>query len=82
MFPHESVAIAYDNAEFANRPHEPARKCFAASPPQSSHPWDVDVIGGGVIGVGVAIDAASRGYDVLLPELKRLRQAGNLQPQH
>src|SRR6267154_1858870 len=31
-------------------------------------PWDMIVIGGGATGVGVAIDAASRGYDVLLLE--------------
>jgi glycerol-3-phosphate dehydrogenase len=35
-----------------------------------THPkaWDMIVIGGGATGVGVAIDAASRGYDVLLIE--------------
>jgi len=31
-------------------------------------PWDIIVIGGGATGVGVAIDAASRGYGVLLLE--------------
>lgn len=31
-------------------------------------PWDIIVIGGGATGVGVAIDAAFRGYDVLLLE--------------
>jgi len=31
-------------------------------------PWDMVVIGGGATGVGCAIDAASRGYDVLLLE--------------
>ena len=31
-------------------------------------PWDVLVIGGGATGVGVAVDAAARGYDVLLLE--------------
>ncbi|HEX4749995.1 MAG TPA: FAD-dependent oxidoreductase, partial [Bryobacteraceae bacterium] len=30
--------------------------------------WDIVVIGGGATGVGVAIDAASRGYDTLLLE--------------
>ncbi len=30
--------------------------------------WDVIVIGGGATGVGIAVDAASRGYDVLLVE--------------
>ena len=31
-------------------------------------PWDIIVIGGGATGAGVAVDAASRGYDVLLLE--------------
>src|SRR5208283_6146414 len=31
-------------------------------------PWDMIIVGGGATGVGVAIDAASRGYDVLLLE--------------
>src|SRR5579859_428510 len=30
--------------------------------------WDMIVIGGGATGVGVAIDAATRGYEVLLLE--------------
>jgi glycerol-3-phosphate dehydrogenase len=30
--------------------------------------WDVIIVGGGATGVGVAIDAASRGYDTLLLE--------------
>ena len=30
--------------------------------------WDMVIIGGGATGVGVAVDAASRGYDVLLLE--------------
>jgi glycerol-3-phosphate dehydrogenase len=35
-----------------------------------SHPreWDMIIVGGGATGVGVAIDAATRGYDVLLLE--------------
>src|SRR3984957_19240088 len=33
-----------------------------------SKPWDMIIVGGGATGVGVAIDAASRGYDVLLLE--------------
>jgi glycerol-3-phosphate dehydrogenase len=33
-----------------------------------SGPWDIIVAGGGATGAGVAIDAASRGYDVLLFE--------------
>ncbi|MGC2399659.1 MAG: glycerol-3-phosphate dehydrogenase/oxidase [Acidobacteriaceae bacterium] len=31
-------------------------------------PWDIVVIGGGATGVGVAVDAATRGFDVLLVE--------------
>lgn len=33
-------------------------------------PWDIVVIGGGATGVGVAVDAATRGFDVLLLEAK------------
>jgi glycerol-3-phosphate dehydrogenase len=33
-----------------------------------SEAWDLLVIGGGATGVGVAVDAAARGYDVLLLE--------------
>ena len=31
-------------------------------------PWDIVVVGGGATGVGIAVDAATRGYDVLLLE--------------
>jgi glycerol-3-phosphate dehydrogenase len=31
-------------------------------------PWDIVIIGGGATGMGIAVDAASRGYDVLLLE--------------
>ena len=31
-------------------------------------PWDVAIIGGGATGVGIAVDAASRGYSVVLLE--------------
>ncbi|HEV8524526.1 MAG TPA: glycerol-3-phosphate dehydrogenase/oxidase [Terriglobales bacterium] len=31
-------------------------------------PWDMAIIGGGATGVGVAVDAASRGYEVVLFE--------------
>jgi glycerol-3-phosphate dehydrogenase len=31
-------------------------------------PWDMVIVGGGATGVGVAVDAASRGYEVLLFE--------------
>lgn len=33
-----------------------------------SDPWDLVVVGGGATGMGVALDAASRGYDVALLE--------------
>ena len=33
---------------------------------ERSAPWDMAVIGGGATGIGVAVDAASRGYDVVL----------------
>src|SRR5690606_16910272 len=33
-----------------------------------SEPWDIAVIGGGATGVGIAVDAASRGYSVVLLE--------------
>ena len=35
---------------------------------ERSEPWDIVVVGGGATGVGIAVDAASRGYDVLLLE--------------
>src|SRR6201994_1657030 len=31
-------------------------------------PWDIVIIGGGASGMGIAVDAATRGYDVLLLE--------------
>lgn len=37
-------------------------------------PWDMVVIGGGATGVGVAIDAASRGYEVALIEQRDFGQ--------
>jgi glycerol-3-phosphate dehydrogenase len=33
-----------------------------------TEPWDIAVIGGGAVGAGVAVDASSRGLDVLLVE--------------
>jgi len=33
-----------------------------------SEPWDIIIIGGGATGVGVAVDAATRGYSTLLLE--------------
>jgi len=35
---------------------------------ESGTPWDLIVIGGGATGVGIAVDAASRGHDTLLLE--------------
>jgi glycerol-3-phosphate dehydrogenase len=29
-------------------------------------PWDMLIVGGGATGIGIAVDAASRGYDILL----------------
>ena len=38
-------------------------------------PWDIAVIGGGATGVGVAVDAASRGLDVVLVRHTTLAKA-------
>src|SRR5882757_8731788 len=35
---------------------------------ERKEPWDIAVIGGGATGVGVAVDAAARGLDVVLVE--------------
>jgi glycerol-3-phosphate dehydrogenase len=35
---------------------------------QRQGPWDFAIVGGGATGVGIAVDAASRGYDVILFE--------------
>ena len=35
---------------------------------QRTEPWDIVVVGGGATGVGVAVDAATRGYSTLLLE--------------
>ena len=35
---------------------------------ERSEPWDIAVVGGGATGVGIAVDAASRGYSVVLFE--------------
>ena len=35
---------------------------------ERAEPWDLLVVGGGATGVGVALDAAARGYEVLLVE--------------
>ena len=35
---------------------------------KQKEPWDIVVIGGGATGLGIAVDAASRGYSTLLLE--------------
>jgi glycerol-3-phosphate dehydrogenase len=35
---------------------------------ERGEPWDIIVIGGGATGIGIAVDAASRGHDVVLLE--------------
>src|SRR5881396_375316 len=35
---------------------------------ERKEPWDIAVVGGGATGVGIAVDAASRGYSVVLLE--------------
>ena len=35
---------------------------------ERSEPWDIAIIGGGATGMGVAVDAAARGLDVVLVE--------------
>jgi glycerol-3-phosphate dehydrogenase len=35
---------------------------------QSTHEWDICIIGGGATGLGIAVDAASRGFKTLLIE--------------
>src|ERR1700761_5628772 len=44
------------------------RPAMVARVKERSTPWDIVVIGGGATGVGVAVDAASRGFAVLLLE--------------
>jgi glycerol-3-phosphate dehydrogenase len=41
---------------------------MAARVRDRKEPWDIVVIGGGATGAGIAVDAATRGYDVLLLE--------------
>jgi glycerol-3-phosphate dehydrogenase len=49
-------------------PHSISRERMLERLRMHAGPWDFIVVGGGATGVGVAIDAASRGYDVLLLE--------------
>ncbi|MCX8070877.1 MAG: glycerol-3-phosphate dehydrogenase/oxidase [Candidatus Binatia bacterium] len=46
----------------------PSREELLDAVRRRSRPWDIVVIGGGATGVGVALDAAARGYDVVLFE--------------
>src|SRR3984885_8659208 len=46
------------------------REQMIAQIAQRKTPWDMVVIGGGATGMGVAVDAATRGFDVLLLEAK------------
>jgi glycerol-3-phosphate dehydrogenase len=45
-----------------------SREAMLARLEQNQGPWDFVIIGGGATGVGIAVDAASRGYSVLLLE--------------
>jgi glycerol-3-phosphate dehydrogenase len=44
------------------------RESMLARIRERSGPWDIVVVGGGATGAGIAVDAASRGYSVLLLE--------------
>jgi glycerol-3-phosphate dehydrogenase len=44
------------------------REAMMARARERKEPWDIVVIGGGATGAGVAVDAASRGFSVLLLE--------------
>jgi glycerol-3-phosphate dehydrogenase len=44
------------------------REEMVRSTRERKRPWDIAVIGGGATGVGVAVDAAARGFDVVLVE--------------
>ncbi len=46
----------------------PTRADLLENVRQRKRPWDIVVIGGGATGVGVALDAAARGYEVVLFE--------------
>jgi len=44
------------------------REAFLRQILERSEPWDIAIVGGGATGVGIAVDAASRGYAVVLLE--------------
>ena len=50
------------------RPEPMTRESTLARVDRHRGPWDFVIVGGGATGVGVAVDAASRGYAVLLLE--------------
>src|ERR1035441_1770375 len=44
------------------------RETFMQRILQAGQPWDLAVVGGGATGMGIAVDAAARGYQVVLLE--------------
>jgi glycine/D-amino acid oxidase-like deaminating enzyme len=52
----------------ASADHHPGRAALAARVAERSEPFDLVVIGGGATGLGVALDAAARGFSVALFE--------------
>jgi glycerol-3-phosphate dehydrogenase len=46
----------------------PERSIYLAKITRPDHSWDIVVIGGGATGLGIALDAITRGYNVLLVE--------------
>ena len=44
------------------------RETFLERILRQQEPWDLAVVGGGATGVGIAVDAAARGYAVVLLE--------------
>lgn len=44
------------------------RDAFLQRIAERREPWDIAVVGGGATGIGIAVDAASRGYSVVLFE--------------
>src|SRR6186997_2262762 len=44
------------------------RETFIQRIVERRDPWDIAVVGGGATGIGIAVDAASRGYRVVLFE--------------
>lgn len=51
-----------------NNPSLLQRDAFLKQVAERREPWDIAVIGGGSTGIGIAVDAASRGYSVVLLE--------------